>query len=195
MNKWILIILASVFTLQASAEECVYKPPAVVDLPYKEGAYIPVYFSRYQFNLPSKPDVLLSSDGFIASYPQKGYIGHQDVDVKPWHGGMPEGNLPTDIAESYRVLYGMSSTEKLDKEALAQVMFQRDLLKIDCNTRVHFYRVGGAVDVVWQERRSADRFHSIWVLGEKPAGLITISGTSEVALQVISSIKKREMGR
>jgi hypothetical protein len=191
MNKWLLIVLVSVFTLQASAEECVYKPPAVVDLPYKEGAYIPVYFSRYQFNLPSRPDVLLSSDGFIASYPEKGYIGHQDVDVKPWHGGMPEGNLPAGIADSFRLLYGTLPTDKLDHEALAQVEFQRDIHKLDCNARVRLYRVGGAVDVIWQERRSAQGFHTIWVLGDERAELITISGSNEVVLQVISSIKKR----
>ncbi len=191
MNKWLLIVLVSVFTIQASAEECLYKPPAVVDLPYKEGAYIPVYFSRYQFNLPSKPEVLVSDDGFLASYPERGYIGQQHVDFRPWHGGMPEGNLPASIADSFRLLYGALPTDKLDKEALAQVEFQRDIQKLDCNARVTLYRVGGAVDVIWQERKSAGGFHTIWMLGEERTELITIRGSNAVVLQVISSIKKR----
>jgi hypothetical protein len=191
MIKWLAIGFTSLIAVQAFAEECLYRPPATMDLPYQEGAYLPVYFSHYQFNLPSKPEALLSGDGFIASYPERGYIGQQPVDVKPWREGVAHGNLPVGIADAYRALYGASSTDKLNNQALAEVMFQRSLLKLDCKAHVTFYRVGGAVDVIWQERQSADGFHTIWVLGDKSAELITMRRPNEDVLQVIASIKPR----
>jgi len=191
MIKWLATGLTLLIAVQASAEECLYKPPVPMDLSYHEGAYLPVLFSRYQFNLPSKPEALLSGDGFIASYPERGYIGQQPVDVKPWREGVSHGNLPASVADAYRALYGASSTDKLNKEALAEVMFQRSLLKLDCKAHVMFYRVSGTVDVIWQERNSADGFHTIWVLGDKTAELITMRQPNDVVLQVLASIKLR----
>lgn len=191
MIKWLMIGFTSLMATQASAEECLYKSPAVIDLPYQEGAYIPVYFSNYQFNLPSKPEALLSGDGFIASYPERGYIGQQSVGVNPWRERTAHGNLPTGVADAYRVLYGASSTERLNQEALAEVLFQRSLLKLDCKAHVTFYRVGGAVDVIWQEKTTGDGFHTLWVLGSDKAEIITMRRPKEDVLQVITSIKPR----
>jgi hypothetical protein len=191
MINWLMIGFTSLMATQAFADECSYKSPTVIDLPYHEGAYIPVYFSNYQFNLPSRPDALLSDEGFLASYPERGYIGQQHVDFTPWRKGAAHGNLPTGVADAYRVLYGATSTENLNQDASAEILFQRVLLKLNCNAQVKLYRVGGAVDVIWQERDSEDGFHKIWVLGDERAELITMRRPNEVVLQLISSIKKR----
>lgn len=191
MRKWLGFAVVFMYVTHSSAGECEYQPPGVINLPYREGTYTPVYFSSYQFNLPSKPEALLSGDGFIASYPDRGYIGQQHVATNPWGVGSVNDHSITDAAQAYRLIYGALSTKALSKAALKEVMLQRSLLKLDCAAQVTFYRVGGSVDVIWQDKNSEDDFHTLLVLGDKEAEIITLRRPRAEVLQVIASIKLR----
>jgi hypothetical protein len=192
VKYWIVMGFLLVTATHAFAESCDYTRPPTVDLPYQEGAYTPVYFSRYQFNLPSKPDVLLSADGIIASYPNRNYIGQQHVEPAPWIDQLNKfTSRPVSVVEFYRLIYGISSTENLNADELKEVQFQRSLLKLDCDAKVIIYHVGGTVDVVFQPMRAGTGFYTIMLLGDEGVELITLRLPMEEVMQVIASIKRR----
>lgn len=192
MKYWIAVTLMVMVASHASAESCDYVTPRTVDLPYHEGAYTAVYFSKYQFNLPSQPDVLLSGDGFMASYPGRDYIGQQHVDPEPWSDQLGRfTSRPVSVVEFYRLIYGLSSTKNLNAAERDEVRRQRSLLKLDCNANVTVYRVGGAVDVVLQARRTETGFHTLLILSDEGVELITLRRAMKEVMQVISSIKRR----
>ena len=176
----------------ASAESCDYVTPRTVDLPYHEGAYTAVYFSKYQFNLPSQPDVLLSGDGFMASYPGRGYIGQQHVDPEPWSDQLGRfTSRPVSVVDLYRLIYGILPTNNLNAAEQDEVQLQRSLLKLDCNANVTVYRVGGTVDVVLQVRQVETGFHTLLLLSDEGVELITLRRPLKEVMQVIASIKRR----
>lgn len=192
MKYWIAVTLMVMAASHASAESCDYVIPRTVDLPYHEGAYTPVYFSRYQFNLPSQPGVLLSGDGFMASYPGRDYIGQQHLDPEPWSDQLGRfTSRPVNVVEFYRLIYGLSSTKNLNAAERDEVRLQRSLLKLDCNASVTVYRVGGTVDVVLQARRTETGFHTLLLLSDEGIELITLRRPMREVMQVIASIKRR----
>lgn len=192
MKYWLAVSLALTGITNASAESCDYVLPQRIELPYQEGKDTRVYFSRYQFNLPSKPDALLSGDGFIASYPDRGYIGQQHTDSQPWDDQVDGFISPTkNVADSYRLIYGVSSTNGLGIAEVKEVQRQRALLKLDCNAKVTAYRVGDSVDVIFQAAKKESDFHTVWVLGDNGVDIITLRRPIEEVQQVIASIKRR----
>ncbi|MEB0121004.1 MULTISPECIES: hypothetical protein [unclassified Pseudomonas] len=192
MKKMLLPSVLMIVAVNASADKCDYSPPSIMKAAYQEGLSTPVYFSSYQFNLPGKPRSLLSGDGFVASYPSQGYVGQQHVTSRPWSD---QAEIFTSsshaVADAYRLIYGVSSGENLNREEVEELKRQRSLLKLDCNAHVTRYLIGGSVDVIWQPSRSKDDFHTVLILGSENVELITIRLPVEEVRQVIFSIKRR----
>ena len=192
MKYWIAVTLMVMAASHASAESCDYVTPGTVYLPYHKGAHTPVYFSKYQFNLPSQPDVLLSGDGFMASYPNRDYIGQQHVNPEPWSDQLGRfTSRPVSVVDLYRLIYGILPANNLNAAEQDEVQLQRSLLKLDCNANVTVYRVGGTVDVVLQVRQVETGFHTLLLLSDEGVELITLRRPMKEVMQVIASIKPR----
>ncbi|MDB6049924.1 MAG: hypothetical protein JWR17_2670 [Pseudomonas sp.] len=191
MKQWALMGFLMVFACYAAAETCDYTAPALVNIQYQEGPFTPVYFSNYQFNLPAKPEALLSGEGFVASFGRHGYIGLHPLAARPWGDQTGRFESLSSVADDYRLIYGLLSSKGLNGEEQKELRRQRSLLKMDCTSVVKHYLINGSVEVVWQASKSEGEFDSIFILGAKNAELITVRLPVEEVRRVIFSIKRR----
>jgi hypothetical protein len=175
----------------SSADVCVYSAPDVIAVGYQKGIYLPLYFSGYQLDLPEIPVAFLNGDGFTAIYPDKGYIGLQQINSLAMADSLarmaPELKS---ISEFYRLIYGDFRGGTSLKADPQELRIQRKLLKLDCHSHVAFFQLADA-QVIFHEARTESDFHMIFVLAGEEVALITVRGSTERAVQIIRSIKRR----
>lgn len=174
----------------AYAEVCEYSVPETKVLIYRKGEYLPVYFSRFQLDLPGVPSAFLAGDGFTAAYPERGYVGIQHL--APSMMGDSLSNLAPDltsVSDYYRLIYRLPShlAGMASHKALS---LQRQLLNLDCKTDVVIFQIND-IQVVFDGARDATGFHKIMLLDGGDVQLITMRGSREAAIRLMSSIKRR----
>lgn len=189
MRSWLGIALLVCTSVALANDHCAYTPPTVEALPYKEGDYLPVYFSKFQLNLPSRPVAFLSTDGFIAVYPNKGSLGIDHVAQRESEEVAPKlAPGVTSISSYYRLIYGVPHSVKAWSDE--ELALQRSVLGLDCRSSVAFFKVDG-VEVLFHKADKIDGINVIVVLNGDDVELITVRGSEETAVQVIASIKRR----
>lgn len=189
LRSWLGLALLACASFSLANDQCAYKPPTFEALPYREGNYLPVYFSSFQLSLPSKPVAFLSTNGFIAVYPDKGSIGIDHVAQRESEEVAPKlAPGVTSISSYYRLIYGAPHAVKSwsDKE----LSLQRSVLGLDCSSGVHFFNVDG-VEILFHKADKVGGINVIVVLNGDDVELITVRGSEETAVKVISSIKRR----
>lgn len=184
------VFLAVCCSATSFASVCEYSAPEVRSLAYQKGAFLPVYFSGYQLDLPGVPFAFLSGDSFVAAYPEKGYIGVQHLDPVQMAESLPRlAKGLTSVADFYRLIYGVSTP--LETSANPQELsLQRSLLKLDCKSDTVFFD-RDTIQIIFHGAADSADFHKIMVLDGDNVELITVRGRREVALQVVGSIKRR----
>ncbi len=189
MRAWLGLALLVFTSVALASDQCAYKPPTFEALPYKEGDYLPVYFSKFQLSLPSKPVAFLSTNGFIAVYPDKKNVGMSHIGTREMEGTL-ERLVPelTKVSEYYRLIYGApTSIRSWDSQELK---LQRTLAELDCTSKVKFFRIND-VEVIFHRAEDKGGFHRIIVMDGDSVELITVFGADDMALQIVSSIKRR----
>lgn len=189
MRSWLGLALLVFTNVALASDQCAYKPPTFEALPYKEGNYLPVYFSKFQLSLPSKPVAFLSTDGFIAVYPNKGSLSIDHVAQRESEEVAPKlAPGVTSISSYYRLIYGVPHSVKTWNDE--ELGLQRSILGLDCRSSVAFLKVDG-VEVLFHKADKVDGINVIVVLNGDDVELITVRGSEETAVQVIASIKRR----
>lgn len=190
MKYLVGVFLALCCSATSFASVCEYSPPEARFLTYQKGAFLPVYFSSYQLDLPGVPLAFLSGDGFIAAYPDSGYIGVQHLDPVQMADSLPRlaENLKS-VSDFYSLIYGVSSLVKFSVN-IQELRLQRNLSKLDCNSDVVFFKRND-IQVIFHGATDSPGFHKIMLLNGDNVELITVRGNREVALQIVGSIKRR----
>ncbi|MFJ3485874.1 hypothetical protein ACIPL1_21140 [Pseudomonas sp. NPDC090202] len=188
-GRWLGLALLIFSGPVLAGGKCEYVPPKFESLTYKEGDYLPVYFSKFQMSLPGKPVGFLSTDGFIAVYPDKVTVGIQHIaqDDREEVAPLLAPGLKS-ISGYYRLIYGAPAS--ISAWSDDELVSQRRMLRLDCNSRVAFFRVGGS-EVLFHKAKEKKGIHVIVVLNGDDVELITTSGSEQMALQIIASIKRR----
>ncbi|OCR24647.1 hypothetical protein AFK24_12505 [Pseudomonas syringae] len=190
MKYLIGAVLALCCSASSFASVCEYSSPETISLTYHPGAFLPVYFSSYQLDLPGVPVALLSAEGFIAAYPDNGYIGVQHLNPAQMADSLPRlAKDLTSVADFYRLIYGMSAVREngIDPQELS---LQRSLLKLDCKSDVVFFQ-RDEIQIIFHGAVDSAGFHKIVLMDGDNVELITARGSRAVALKIVGSIKRR----
>ncbi|WP_349970507.1 hypothetical protein [Pseudomonas caspiana] len=182
---FVLYCSANVF-----ASGCGYSAAQARTLIYQKGAFLPVFFSRYQLDLPGPPHAFVSGEGFVAAYPNKNYVGIQRLDTGKMADSLARlsKNL-TAVSDFYRLIYGASPPLEITVDPQEQSL-QRRLLKLDCMSDVIFFQQSD-IQVIFHGAREDADFHKIMLLDGDDVELITVRGSREIAMQIVASIKRR----
>lgn len=181
-------LLALCCSANVFASDCEYSAPHAKPLTYQKGAFLPVFFSRYQLDLPGVPVAFISGEGFVAAYPDKGYAGVQHLDPGKMADSLPRlGKHLTAVSEFYRLIYGVPDTGQAQVD-IQELSLQRRLLKLDCKSDVVFFQQKD-IQIIFHGARDDADFHKIMLLDGDNVELITVRGSREVALQIVGSIK------
>jgi hypothetical protein len=182
--------IALLYAGSSFAGNCEYSSPEPRQLTYQKGAFLPVYFSGFQLDLPSGPMAFLSSEGFVAAYPDNGYIGVQHLDPDTMADSLSRlAKGLTSVSDFYRLIYGVSSSVETKADG-KELKLQRALLKLDCKSGVAFYQRGD-IQVIFHSASDSTNFHKAMLLNGKNVELITVRGSENFAKQVVASIKRR----
>ncbi|MGV6393931.1 hypothetical protein ACTUVN_003157 [Pseudomonas caspiana] len=190
MRYLVGIIFALCSVVNAYAEVCEYPAPRSEVLTYKKGEYLPIYFSAFQLDLPKAPSAFLAGGGFIAAYPDRGYVGLQHLDSAGMGDSLSRlSHDLTSVSDYYRLIYKIPSL----MDGLAnpeEINLQRGLLSLDCKSDVVLYRISD-VQVIFHGAENPTEFHKIMLLDGDNVELIMVRGTRKMALRIVSSIKRR----
>ena len=185
-----MAVVLVIFNGTAFADEgCEYVAPKYDSLRLQENGFLPVYFSKYQLSLPEQPVGFISTDGFTAVYPDKGYVSIDPIQEQEMTEPLRRmSSQISSLADYFRLIYGDArSVSHWNPEELR---LQRDVAGLDCHSAVTFFRVDD-VEVILHEARTENDFHRLLVLSALNVELVTVKGSGEMALQVVSSIKRR----
>ncbi|WP_341523241.1 hypothetical protein AABC73_08780 [Pseudomonas sp. G.S.17] len=190
MKYLIGAVLALCCSASSFASVCEYSSPEATSLSYQSGAYLPVYFSSYQLDLPGAPVAFLSGEGFIAAYPNNGYIGVQHLNPAQMADSLPRlAKDLTSVADFYRLIYGMSAAGDAGINP-QELSLQRSLVKLDCKSDVVFFQRDD-IQIIFHGAVDSAGFHKIVLMDGDNVELITVRGSRAVALQILGSIKRR----
>lgn len=190
MKYLIGAVLALCCSASSFASVCEYSSPEVRSLSYQSGAFLPVYFASYQLDLPGVPVAFLSTEGFIAAYPDNGYIGVQHLNPAQMADSLPRlAKDLSSVANFYRLIYGTSAAGETGINP-QELSLQRSLLKLDCKSDVVFFQRDD-IQIIFHGAADSAGFHKIVLMDGDNVELITVRGSRGVALQVLGSIKRR----
>jgi len=189
LKQWLGVVLLVCSGAALADGGCEYATPKHESLRLHESGFLPVYFSKYQLTLPEKPVGFISTDGFTAVYPDKGYVSidrlQEQEMTEPLRRMSSQISRPADY---FRLIYGDAGS--LSRWNPEELRLQRAIAGLDCHSAVTFFRVG-EVEVILHEAKTEKDFHRLLVLSAFNVELVTVKGSREMALQVVSSIKRR----
>jgi hypothetical protein len=182
------LVLLSMAT--ASWGQCFEETPKSQALPYRQGGELPVITGPFQFDLPGKLTALAATDGVMAILPNRQFVSYQLVTSQSIKETLDTFDTPhLSAAELDSRLYGLlsSALSPSDQQRLEDI---RSDLRINCQ-HLNYYRVGDAVDLIFQEGDSSDAPHRILFFSGDATNLITVRGPKEMAMRVLQSIQQR----
>jgi hypothetical protein len=189
LRQWLGVVLVAFSGAALGDGVCEYVAPKYDSLQFQDSGFLPVYFSEYQLSLPERPVGFISTDGFTAVYPDKGYVSIDRLQEQEMTEPLRRmSSQISGLADYFRLIYG--DAVPLIRWSHDELRLQRDVVGLDCHSAVTFFRVGD-VDVILHEAKTEKDFHRVLVLSALHVELVTVKGSRKMALQVVSSIKRR----